>query len=106
MTAYGFSALAGVVFIFVRNNSVAIPYVLFGSKLGVASAMNNNYLANFALFPVDIRSTSFGVCNVFGRFGGVVGPLAAELEMPLPLYLFVAATALYAFLILFLKENR
>lgn len=80
VVAYCFSALSGVFFIMAFGNPTVVPYALFASKLGIAAALNNNYIANISLFPVEIRTTTFGVCNVFGRIGGILGPLAAELS--------------------------
>lgn len=83
-----------------------IPLFLFGSKLGVSAAYNVVYIVNVLVFPADFKTTSFGICNFFARIAGIVAPMAANLEQPVPLYLFVSTCGVYAFLSLLLIEKR
>ena len=82
-----------------------IPLFLFGSKLGVSAAYNVVYIVNVLVFPSDFKTTSFGICNFFARIAGIVAPMAANLDQPEPLYLFVSTCAAYSVLSLLLIEK-
>jgi len=82
------------------------PLFLFGSKLGVSAAYNVVYIVNVLVFPADFKTTSFGICNFFARIAGVIAPMAANLDQPTPLYLFVAACFSYSVLSLLLVEKK
>lgn len=38
------------------------------------------YLGNVRIFPTSLVATSFGVCNIFARFGTQFAPFIAELQ--------------------------
>ena len=56
------------------------------------------------LFPVDIRSTCFGVVNIFARFVTVLSPIMAEESAPTPMVIYGCLAAVCALGSLSLKE--
>ena len=55
--------------------------------IGVVTAFDLVYLIVNDLFPTIFLGTSYGACNVVGRFISILSPLAAELPGVLPLVL-------------------
>lgn len=106
VSSFAFSAIAGTIFLVVFHLKDVVPYTLFMTKLGIAAAFNVIYIANVTLFPSEIVTTTFGVCNVTGRIGAIAAPLIAELAEPVPLYFFVVMTSLFTAVSWFLKDSR
>ena len=55
--------------------------------VGIGLAFNCVYLLVNDLFPTILLGTSYGACNVVGRFVSILAPLAAELPGVMPLVL-------------------
>ena len=47
-------------------------------RFGICITFNMNYISTQRLFPSIVRSTVFGITNVFARFTTVLAPLIAE----------------------------
>jgi hypothetical protein len=105
IASFAFSAMAGLIFLTILSFKNIVSYALFLTKLGCAASFNLVYISNVALFPVEILSTTFGVCNVFARIGAMAAPLAAELPDPYPLILLVGASIAYSIVSGFLIDG-
>jgi hypothetical protein len=53
-----------------------------------------NYLAVVELFPPLARGTCAGICNTSGRVFTIFAPMVAEMNQPLPSYIFLCAVTL------------
>lgn len=62
--------------------------------IGVVTAFDLVYLIVNDLFPTVFLGTSYGACNVVGRFISIMSPLAAELPGAVPLILLAAFAAI------------
>lgn len=106
ISSYLISSLSGVILLAISNMLSLIPFVLFFAKLGVSSAFNLLYILNIDLFPADVRSTTFGICNIYARLAGIFAPLVAETSEPLPLIFFILSTFTYAIISSFVIEVK
>ena len=74
-----------------------IPKVTFIAKFGIALAFLCTYQASFSddtLFPVSMRATAIGTCQLFARGLTILAPEITELPSPEPIMFFVAITCL------------
>ena len=78
--------------IFTGELPTAFAYMLL--YIGVVAAFDLVYLIVNELFPTVFLGTSYGACNVVGRFISIMSPLAAELPGALPLILLAVFAAL------------
>ena len=62
--------------------------------VGVVTAFDLVYLIVNELFPTVFLGTSYGACNVVGRFISIMSPLAAELPGAVPLILLACFAAI------------
>ena len=100
-----FVAAAGGIFLvifFSADGALIAVFVLF-AKYGISFAFNVAYLATPKMFPTDLTSTAFGICNVFARFATILSPLIAELPDPAPMSIFSIMCIASALLPLFLR---
>ncbi len=102
VVSFSIAAFSGSCLLFVGNNPTLVPFFLFWARLGVAAVCNVNTIVNITVFPVDFRTTSFGICNIFARAAAIVAPLMAELAYPTPFIILIVLTALNAFVSFFL----
>ena len=70
----------------------AFSYMLL--YIGVVTAFDLVYLLVNELFPTVFLGTSYGACNVVGRFISILSPLAAELPGVVPLILLACFAAI------------
>lgn len=61
-------------------NQLLLALFILGSKYGVSQVFNMAYLGNVRIFPTSLVATSFGMCNIFARFGTQFAPFVAELQ--------------------------
>lgn len=79
--SFACSALSGLALLSVDSTyTILSPFFLFGARLGVAAAYNVVYIVNVIIFPVELKTTSFGICNFFARIAGIMAPQAAEVD--------------------------
>lgn len=55
-------------------------FVIMVTNLGVCVTFNLAYLMNAWLFPTEIISTTYGLCNIFGRMISILSPIVAASE--------------------------
>ena len=91
------------------SNEYLLALFVLGSKMGVTFNFTNAFLANNLLFPMNILSTSYGICNMFSRFFTIPAPYAAEVKPEaISEWLFVGMNTLgilFAFLIRIPKKR-
>jgi len=72
-----------------NSGSQIISYVDGGlimlCNLGVVCTFDIVYLLNPELFPTIYLATSFGLCNIVGRFVSIFSPIVARVPNPYPL---------------------
>ena len=71
-----------------------MPILMFWTKVGVDWTFQNTYQASFAenlMFPFFKRTTAVGICNFVARLITIFAPLVAELDRPIPMYIFLGA---------------
>ena len=73
---------------FGHSSPDAMAVFVLLSRAGIAFAFAAVTLATPMVFPVILRSTAFGVCNVIARFISIGSPLIAETQPPLPFIAF------------------
>jgi len=52
-------------------------FVIMVTNFGVCVTFSLTYLMNAWLFPTEIVSTVFGLCNIFGRMISILSPIVA-----------------------------
>lgn len=87
-------------------NGWVIAIFVLVAKAGIAFAFQISYLAMPLLFPTEIRSTCFGVVNIFARFSSILSPIIAEVPAPTPMLIYGFLAALCAVGSLFLRKNK
>ena len=99
------SAVGGSLIAFIPAVGYEIAGFVLLAKFGISFAFNLVYVITPTLFPTDLCSTSFGVCNVFAMLSSVFSPVIAELREPMPMlvYAFTSIVAMIASLFLFTK---
>ena len=55
------------------------------AKFGISMALCCSYISTPILFPVHLAATAFGITNFVGRLFGMLAPIIAEWEHPLPM---------------------
>ena len=73
-----------------------IPALVFFTKIGVSAHNQSTYQASFSgvLFPFYKKATAIGICNLVARFVTIFSSLAAELERPWPMILFIGGVVI------------
>lgn len=66
--------------------------------MGVVTAFDLVYLVVNDLFPTIFLATSYGACNVVGRFVSILSPLMAYAASPIPMLTLIAFSGLCIFL--------
>jgi len=99
------SAIGGFLIAFVPAVGYEIASFVLIAKFGISFAFNLVYVITPTLFPTDLCSTSFGVCNAFAMLSSVFSPMIAELKEPVPMlvYGFTSVAATFASIFLFTK---
>ena len=99
------SAVGGFLIAFVPAVGYEIASFVLLAKFGISCAFNLVYVITPTLFPTDLCSTAFGVCNSFAMLSSVFSPMVAELREPVPMlvYGFTSVAALIASLFIFTK---
>ena len=101
--AFAIATSGGVLMVIFQNDDNMMAVFVLLSKLGIAFAFNNSYLATPRLFPVALTGTAFGLCNVLARFCTVLSPLVAEIAYPMPMIIFASISGISAVLAIFLQ---
>ena len=84
---------------------VAVAYLIL--YVGVVTAFDLVYLIVNELFPTIFLATSYGACNVVGRFISILSPLMAYAPNPIPMLTLIIFSGLCIFLPLCLvKVNQ
>jgi MFS family permease len=109
VAGYAISILGGGLMIF--QNDFASQDLLIASfvllaKFGSSMVQCVCYIATPWLFPVLLCGTAFGICNLFGRFSQAAAPILAELEIPLPMEVFTAISAVGLVASFFVKSSE
>jgi len=96
--SFALSALGGFLIAFIPATGFAIASFVLLAKFGISFAFNLVYLITPTLFPVELTTTAFGICNVFARFSTILSPILAELALPTPMlcYGFTSIAAMIA----------
>ncbi len=98
------SATGAILYFFLYENAVAIPFVIIMSRIGNSMSFNTMYVTNNRLFPVYFLASSFGLLNFISHLVGVGAPMVAEVADPLPFAVFLANAVIALIASLFLKE--
>ena len=88
MMGYALAAAGGFCIAFCDPNGFAIAIFVLIAKAGIAFAFQISYLAMPVLFPTEIRSTCFGIVNIFARFFSILSPIIAEAPAPAPMLIY------------------
>ena len=88
-----------------HESSWTYPLLIFIAKTGVSCAFNGIFIGHQALFPVLFATTSFGICNIFGRMFSALSPLIANIEQPIPMQAYTISSAIICILVYFLYED-
>jgi len=75
-----------VIYLFIQNITVLIPFTILLMRLGITFAFGLSYFGNSEYFPAMYLSTVFGMCNVFARMSTIFSPMAVEV-VPQPILL-------------------
>ena len=75
---------------------VAAAYLVL--YVGIVTAFDLVYLIVNDLFPTIFLATSYGACNVVGRFISILSPLMAYAPDPIPMLTLIAFSGLCIFL--------
>jgi OCT family organic cation transporter-like MFS transporter 3 len=96
--SFALSATGGFLIAFVPASGYLIASFVLLAKFGISFAFNLVYLITPTLFPVELTTTAFGICNVFARFSTILSPILAELTLPTPMlcYGFTSIAAMVA----------
>ena len=81
----------------------------FVAKFGAALAFSSVYVWTAELFPTDVRTVAFGLCNVIARVGGILAPVVVQLSSitaMLPSLIFGALSLTGAVICLTLPETK
>lgn len=107
--SFALSAAGGFLIAFVPATGYLIAIFVLLAKFGISFAFNLVYLIMPSLFPTELTTTAFGICNVFARFSTILSPILAELQLPTPMlcYGFTSIAAMIAsvFLVTNVKYN-
>ena len=66
--------------------------------VGIVTAFDLVYLLVNDLFPTIFLATSYGACNVVGRFVSILSPLMAYAHDPIPMLTLIVFSAICIFL--------
>ena len=102
---FSLAAIGGFCIAFVDPDGLAIVIFILVAKAGISFAFQISYLAMPLLFPVEIRSTCFGVVNIFARCATVLSPIIAEVNAPTPMVIYGILAAACAVCSLSLRPN-
>ena len=96
--SFALSAIGGFLIAFVPATGLTIASFVLLAKFGISFAFNLVYLITPTLFPTELTTTAFGICNVFARFSTILSPILAELALPTPMlcYGFTSIAAMVA----------
>jgi len=83
-----------------------VPFLVLGSRFGVAAAFSAVYMVNVKIFPTEYQGTIFGICNLIGRFSTIFAPFVAEMPSPTPLIVFAGLCGLSSLTALKLQEKK
>lgn len=105
IVSFAISSVGGFLIAFVPAVGYEIAGFVLLAKFGISFAFNLVYVITPTLFPTDLCSTAFGVCNSFAMLSSVLSPMIAELTDPLPMLVFgfTSVTATVASVFIFTK---
>ena len=75
---------------------IAVTYLIL--YVGIVTAFDLVYLLVNDLFPTIFLATSYGACNVIGRFVSILSPLMAYAPDPIPMLTLIAFSGLCIFI--------
>jgi hypothetical protein len=86
MVGYTLTAFGSIPMIWQdRFGDGLIALFVIVAKFGISMSTCCSYVSTPILFPVHIASTAFGITNFVGRLFGMLAPIIAEWESPLPM---------------------
>ena len=94
LVAFGLAAIGGILMILFAEYGALTPYLVFLSKFGYSMGFLGVYFNIILLFPIILKSSAMGFCNIFGRLAGIFAPFIAELVPPINLLILLAVTFL------------
>ena len=75
---------------------VAVAYLIL--YVGIVTAFDLVYLIVNDLFPTIFLATSYGACNVVGRFVSILAPLIAYTPDPIPMLTLIGLSGVCIFI--------
>lgn len=89
-----FLAGIGGILIAISPNAVGYKIASFVlvAKFGISFAFNLVYIITPSMFPTDLCTTAFGICNGFAMFSSVLSPMVAETTEPLPMMIYALSS--------------
>ena len=81
---------------------VAVAYLIL--YVGIVTAFDLVYLIVNDLFPTIFLASSYGACNVIGRFVSILSPIIAYLPDPIPMLTLIIFSGICIFLPMFLVK--
>lgn len=100
------SAIGGIAIIAWGLQHQESPWFFFFfllAKFGVTCSFNINFAANSYFFPILFASTALGICNFLARLFSALSFLTANMQEPIPMYLFTVLCSVTAVAAFFLK---
>jgi len=75
---------------------VAVAFLIL--YVGIVTSFDLCYLIVNDLFPTIFLTTSYGACNVMGRFVSILSPLMAYAPDPIPMLTLIGFSAVCIFM--------
>ena len=76
------------------DNEIHVAVAFLILYVGIVTAFNLVYLIVNDLFPTIFLATSYGACNVVGRFVSILSPLIAYASDPIPMLTLIIFSAI------------
>jgi len=105
MIAFGLAASGScLLVIFFKADGALIAVFVMLAKFGIGMAFGLSYLSMPGLFPPEVLTTAFGICNLFARFSSVLSSEIAELPDPAPMSIYTITCVVALFLSPYLRR--
>ena len=82
------------------------PVLAALSRIGVEGAFVVAWIEHPKMFPTLFAVTSMGISNLVSRSIGLFAPLAAEIDYPIPMVMFIAVSAFAFVATFFIIDDR
>lgn len=76
------------------------------AKFGISANGNLVYVAHPDTFPPLFAATAFGFCQFFARIFTIMAPILAQMDEPLPMWIFVITSGIAGVISLGLKVSK